>query len=237
MSITNMPDQRLKCLIGDPAETDMPHWRLTYLFGDPYETDMPHRIPIFLIGDLSETDMLDQRCPIGTPIRHVGLKSIMLVFDQSCRSPFNHVGLWSGMSLSDGSLISHVRLRWVSDQAWWFPIRHVGLQWVSDRSPIIIICTWNLYYIVISFKKKYFIFFLNPRIFITSIFKISSILKLFILFFLLIQNVLTVYPLNDMLTPWTKTRPHYRMNERLKRDRYNFKVCDVRITINHRCTK
>ena len=53
---------------------------------------------------------------------HVGLEWFS---DLACRSPMEHVGLQSGMSVSNGACRS--------------PIRLVGLRWISDRSPIIIL--------------------------------------------------------------------------------------------------
>ena len=101
----------------------MPDWRPTCLIGDPLVTDMPHRIPTCFIGDQPWA-------------RYVFL-----------------MGLWRGMLDSDGSLMRHVGLRWVSAETWRSPIRqaclrsgmsvsegsrfrHVGLQWVSDMSLI-----------------------------------------------------------------------------------------------------
>ena len=72
---------------------------------------MPHRRPTYLIRD--PLDMYDIAC--RSPIRHVGIRSGMLVSDQACRSPKD---LRSDMV---GYLVSSL--------AYWSLIRSVGLQY------------------------------------------------------------------------------------------------------------
>ena len=89
--------------------------------GDPLKTVMSDQRQTCLIGDryaFSKTDMADRR-PTWL---------------------MNHVGLCSGVSVSNQACLSPS----VSNQACWASIRHDGLQWVSDRSPIIIILYWTL---------------------------------------------------------------------------------------------
>ena len=116
------------------------------------------------IGDPSETDMPDRR-HIGdrhaSSIRHVGLRSGVLVSDETYwspiglrsgmlvfdGSPIRHVGLQWGMSVSNGSSMKHVGLRWVFNEAWRSPTgfrsgmsisngSSIGIWWVSDGSLI-----------------------------------------------------------------------------------------------------
>ena len=114
------------------------------------------------VGIRSDKFVSNQAC--RTPIRHVGLWSDMLVYNES---PTRHVGLRWRMSVTAGSPINHVSLQWdmsvfdgacqslmkhvkVSDGS---SIRHVGphgslirhvdLQWVSDRPPIIMLFSWT----------------------------------------------------------------------------------------------
>ena len=146
--------------IGDPSETDLPDRRF---IRDRHAWSETNRRPTCLIGDRhasSETDMSDWR-PIRdtwvsseacqSPIRHVG-HGLRWVFDEACRSPIRHaglrlvscqacwspMGLWSDMSVSDGSPI--------------------GLRWVFDRSPIILIFSWtpNLFKDVHHWKNMLF---------------------------------------------------------------------------------
>ena len=81
--------------------------------GGPVETDMSNRRPLRDHHAWSETDM-----PVGSQIRHVGLRSGMSVFDDTFQS-----------------LVRHVDLRWDSDEAsfvfeeaCWSQILHVSLQ-------------------------------------------------------------------------------------------------------------
>ena len=126
---------RISDSIGDPSFLI---GNFTYLIGKPLFQILGiqsssrkyyyYRRPI---GVPSETDKPDRRpkacrSPRGvsvsvvSPIRHVGLRWDMLVFDEACQG-----------------------LRWVSNQACqspiglrWVPIRHVGLQLVFNRSPL-----------------------------------------------------------------------------------------------------
>ena len=85
------------------------------IIGDLSET---WRRPTCLIWDQSETDM-----PLRRPIGYLAPS----VSDGACRSP---KGLWPGMSISNGS-----------------PIRHIGLRWVSDSNNIFVnsnLCGLNL---------------------------------------------------------------------------------------------
>ena len=59
-----------------------------------------------LVSDKACQSQSDKACRRWSPMRHVGFR---WVSDEACR------GLWSGMLVSDGSLIRHVGLRWVSD--------------------------------------------------------------------------------------------------------------------------
>ena len=80
---------------------------------------------------------------VRTLIRHVSLRSDMLVSDGSSMGPRwvsdeasqgLGLGLHSGMLVSDGSLMKHLKVSdWVSTQACWSPM---GLWLVSDGSPI-----------------------------------------------------------------------------------------------------
>ena len=78
------------------------------------DLDMLHRRPIRNRHAPSKTDMPDRQ-PIE--VYHVS--------PEACWSPMGHVGLRSGMLVSDGTCRSLNG--------------HVGLRWVSDRSPIVII--------------------------------------------------------------------------------------------------
>ena len=154
------PHRRPTCLIGDPSETDMldrrpvgdwhvwleTHQRPTCLIRDRHassETNMPHWRPTCFIGDPSETNMPRWRPIINTylaqgwsPMRHVGLWWGMSV---SNGSPIRHVGPWSGMSVSDQacrSPIRHVVLRLVSNQACRSPMGLWSGMSVSDGAPI-----------------------------------------------------------------------------------------------------
>ena len=133
-----MPHRRPTCPIGDrhaPSETDMPHRRPIcpigdrYACGDPWETNMPAKsdknVNTYLVKYIN---FFFTFClliciywkNVRTPIRH------------ACWSLIRNVGLRSNMPVSDGSLISHVGLRWISYRS------TMGLRsgmLVSDGSP------------------------------------------------------------------------------------------------------
>ena len=124
--------------IGDPSETDMPHWKPTCLIGDQHTSSETHWRLTCLIWDqhctaethgrptcLMETHKNTYLAQGWSPFRHVGLWWDLLVSDQSCWFPIRHVGLRWGMSVSNRSLMRHVGLWQVSNQASWSPI---GLQ-------------------------------------------------------------------------------------------------------------
>ena len=72
------------------------------------------------------------RISFGSPIRHVGLRSGMSVSDKVYQSLMRHVSLWWGMSVSDEACWSPMGFRWGMLVSNGFPMRHVGLQWVSN---------------------------------------------------------------------------------------------------------
>ena len=140
--VTDIPHRRLTCLIGDPLETwacfiMVTHLQLTCPIRDPSETDLPHqRSTCLWVSDEAFWGLW--WVSNGPPIRHV----IRWWFsDQTYWSP---MGLWWSMSVSDEACWG---LRWVSYQACQSLmkhvvvsdgslIRHVVLPWVSDGSPI-----------------------------------------------------------------------------------------------------
>ena len=154
-----MPDRTPTCLIRGQhasAETNMPQQRPTCLSGDQHSWSQTHQSPTCLIGDpyaLLETHWRPT-CLIGDP-KYISCPGS--VSYQACRSP---MGYWSGRL--DGSLMRHVGLRWVSDEAcrslmglrWGMsvsdeacrsPMRHVRLRWgmsVYDGSPIRQVGLW-----------------------------------------------------------------------------------------------
>ena len=129
-------------LSGDQTETNMADWRPIGDFDMPHQrptcpikTNMPvetHRSPACL-RSLTFTYIFIHfayfyRNNLRTVISYVGLWigmyvvlwSGMLVFNKAYRFPTKHVGLRSGMSVSDQecrSLIRHASLQWVSDEA------------------------------------------------------------------------------------------------------------------------
>ena len=131
------------------------------------EDNIPCRWPSCLIGDPSETDILDWRpiedrhaCGVQSEFKYIYLNIlifiyILLIYIGWCKE----------------SIITHVNLRWVSDQPCrspmglqlslssspmglrsgmpvsdGSPIWYVGLRWVSARSSIIIIFSFILYF-------------------------------------------------------------------------------------------
>ena len=95
---------------GDLSNT---HQRPTCLIGDRHvqsETDMPNQRPTCLIGDLhawSETST----CFIETYLPHLKLTCLI---DNPLKSPtglHRHIGLWWGMSVSDGACRSPMGLQ------------------------------------------------------------------------------------------------------------------------------
>ena len=126
--------------IGDLSETDMPDRRP---IGDRHAWPENNRRPTCLIGDLSKTEMPHRR-PIRD--RHASLETNMSHRRPTCLIGAQHVssGTIRTCLVYNGSLMRHVGLWWVSDEACWSPIRHCGLQsdilqWVSYqtcRSPM-----------------------------------------------------------------------------------------------------
>ena len=160
------------------SETDMLHWRH---IKDRHACTENHRRPTCLIRDPLETHQRPQYASLEFD-SYVGLRWVsnkecrfqmgfpwgMLVSDGSptghaifrwvtnwsmLRSPFRHVSLRWGMSVTNGvcrslvglrsgmlvfdeacrGLRSGISLRWCMSRS---PIRHLRLRWVSDRSPM-----------------------------------------------------------------------------------------------------
>ena len=124
--------QRPTCLSRDPSEMYMPDHRPSCLIRDQNTWWRP-------IGDWHAWSETHWTCLIKyfglrlVLIRHVGIWSDMLVFDQACWYLIRHVGIWSG--------------RLVSNYAWWSLMgiwsgmlasdgSPMGFQWIFDWSPI-----------------------------------------------------------------------------------------------------
>ena len=173
----------------------MPHQRPTCPIGDqhtPSETDMPHRRPTCLWRPIRD----QHACRVTMEFMYTWKFKytyfyILLTYLYTYWSP---MGCHSGMSVSDGSLMKHVKgsdgyldgyLIWlggpqrVSNKACPSPmgllIRHVSLWWVSNRSPVIIKSSWTpdkiqgyliLWPIYCSIKKNY-IKYLSSQIYET----------------------------------------------------------------------
>ena len=156
---TNMPYQRP---IRDQHVLLETHWWPTCLIRDPLGTNTPDRRPIGDQHAWSKTNpgqnfyflwVSDEACWSPMGLRWDMLAFDGLVSDQAYWAPMTHLGLWSGMSVSDQACQSLMGFRsdiLVSDEAChspmglWSgmsvsdrsPIRHVGLWWVSNRSKI-----------------------------------------------------------------------------------------------------
>ena len=121
-------------------------------------------------------------CPVLSRIRHVGLRWDMSVSHEACRSLIRHVGL---QQVSNQACQSPISLRSgmsVSDGS---PIRHVGLCWVSDRSPKIIIFSWTPF-LTFFLRNCSFCLRIIPSVFFPFVllkFSVCSF-KIFRLFFL-----------------------------------------------------
>ena len=141
-----MPDLRPSgtstCFIGGPSETDMPDQRLTCLVVDQHawsETNMLGCRPTCLIrdrhacliGDTSKTDMLNRRL-IGdwhALLDFFHYSNININKQKVFKNKDFQINVFefrldsTGMSVSNGS-----------QQAYWSPSKHVGLQWSMPRS-------------------------------------------------------------------------------------------------------
>ena len=129
---TNMSDQSPTCLIGDRHVSGKIYiYASTCLNADQHAQVETHRRPTYWINDpfgdqhaWSVTSLAWINSLIGdpsdkwqSPIRHVGLQSGMLVSDDTCRSLWVsneacqfRMGLWSGISVFYESLIRDIGL-------------------------------------------------------------------------------------------------------------------------------
>ena len=119
------PLESLTCFIGNLSETNMPHQRLACLIKNPLDTDMninKHKVYKIIIFKYTlcefQLDSAGMSVSDGSP--------------QACRYLMGHVCLWWGMSDYDEacrSMMGHVCLRWVSYQTCRSLMGHIGLRW------------------------------------------------------------------------------------------------------------
>ena len=128
---------RPSCLIGD---CNMPDWRPTCQIRDRHAsstTDMPNWSPSCLIGEPLRLTSKETHCTClifdGSQIKRFRIWWGILISDKASRSLMRHV------EVSEEAYQSSIRMS-VSDGS---PIMHVGLRWVSDRSSMVIIFSWT----------------------------------------------------------------------------------------------
>ena len=79
-----------------------------------------------------------------SPIRHIGLRSGILVSNQAYWSPIRQIGLRLGIL--------------VSDQAYWSQIRHIVLRLVSDNN---LFTNISFKYLQVQFYKAFELYIFN----------------------------------------------------------------------------